>query len=30
MGDIGDVFARGVSSGGGLVIKMLGIAKVDS
>lgn len=30
MGDIGDVFTRGVSEGGGVVINMLGIAKVTS
>jgi len=30
VGDIGEVFTSGVSEGGGVVINMLGIAKVVS
>jgi len=30
MGDIGEVFTRGVSKGGGAVSNMLGIARVVS
>jgi hypothetical protein len=30
MGDVGDMFALGVSKGGGVVIRMIGIARVAS
>jgi hypothetical protein len=30
VGDVGDMLARGVSEGGGFVIKMIGIARVTS